>query len=227
MGKVKVEGSLVHVLPSPGQEAVSFDLQDHDVPILDAWPWTTNAIILSGLAILIGMGAWLLGSRWGWGGSALVGVLLLRSAALSLRPTPVIRLFRDGIASDVRLDATSETDFLRLSRELSSVHGALGFASSSLPGIPPGAPLDGLLYVLTHERPSQSLPIMKRCYRQAVAQIRAGEFAPGRSIHFLIKRPAKASEQGEAFKAALHECEEWSETGGQRVVADCSLVDEL
>jgi hypothetical protein len=38
MGKVRVEGSILEILPSPGQECVAFDLREHDVPVLDAWP---------------------------------------------------------------------------------------------------------------------------------------------------------------------------------------------
>lgn len=227
MGKVKVEGSVLEVLPSPGQEAVSFDLREYDVPILDAWPWTTNAILLSGLAIGVGIAAVLVRSPWAWVGGFLLGAILIRSAVVNLRPTPVIRLFRDGAASEVRLDPIGEADFTRLSGDLSLVQGALGFASSRLPGVPEGTPLGGLVYVLTHDRLSQSLEVMKLCYRQAVTQIRAGEFPTCRSIHFVVNGSLpRSSEKSDSFQAALAECEGWSETTGPRIRADYSWAGE-
>ncbi len=227
IGPVRVEGSILHVLPSPGQEEISFDLREHDVPILDAWPWTTNAILLTGLAIVVGLGAWLLGSPWAWGGGALIALLLLRSAAANMHATPVIRLFRDGVASEVRLDPIGDEDFQRLAGELSFVHGAIGFASSSLPGVPAGEPLDGLLYILTHDKASQSLHVMKLCYRQAVAQMRAGELSHCDSIQFLVNGTVpETPERRESFEAALRECEDWSETTGPRVQAEYSWVHD-
>jgi hypothetical protein len=164
---------------------------------------------------------------WLWVVSLLACALLFGSAIKNLRPTPVIRLFRDGNAIDIRIDPLEDEEFKRLIGELSSVHGALGFASLRMPGVPIPGHLDGLVYILTHDKLSQTLHFLRLCYRQAVAQIRAGEFASCRSVHFIINPSVPWNpESRQAVMAALTECEESSTESGERVRAEHSWVGE-
>jgi hypothetical protein len=218
IGQPTVEGSTLRVPASPSQEEVTLDLLAHEVPLLDAWPWFTNALLLLVLGLVLAGGAAWLGTWWGWIAVGLLDLALLRGVVSNLRATPVVRLKTGDELVEVRLSTTPDDDLKELCGRLSLVRGAIGFA----PGLaesPVPNPSGGLCYLLTHEKLSQSLHLLDACYREGVGRVRMGELSC-EVIHLVLNETLPWSAEGrDAVTAALATLEAWSETTGPRVRA--------